>query len=83
MTFDVQVIDDEKRPLSGCCVEVHLPERFPLSAVSGQVTEYTTDDGYARFETAEGSSGEVTVYVSGENKGRFDLEDGAGFTVVV
>jgi hypothetical protein len=83
MTFEVHVIDDEERPLGGRCVEVYLPESFPLSAGRSQVTEYTSDDGHANFETTEGRSGEVIVYVGGENKGTFDLEDGSEFKVIV
>ena len=83
MTFDVHVIDDEQRPQTGCCVEVELPEAFPLVPVAGKMTEYTDDNGHARFETAEEGYGEVTIFVSSENKGRFDLEDGAELTVIV
>jgi hypothetical protein len=83
MTFDVHVVNDEQRPQRGCCVEVYLPESFPLSPVRSKLTEHTDEDGRASFETAEGGCGEVTIYVGGENKGEFDLEDGAGFAVVV
>ena len=83
MTFDVHVVDDEDRPQSGRCIEVYLPESFPLSPVGGKITEYTDGDGHARFETADEGYHEVIIYVSGENKGTFDLEDGAGFTIVV
>jgi hypothetical protein len=83
MKFDVHVINDEKRPQSGLCVEVSLPESFPLSPGAGQMTEYTDENGHATFETTDESCGEVTIFVSGENKGRFDLEDGSEFIVVL
>ena len=83
MTFSVQVINDEKRPQSGCCVEGYLPESFPLLPDDAKITEYTDEDGRARFEKADTGFGEVTIYVSGENKGRFNLEDGAEFAIVI
>jgi hypothetical protein len=83
MTFDVHVTNDEKRPQSGCSVEVYLPESFPLLPDDAKITEYTDEDGRARFEKADAGFGEVTIYVSGENKGRFDLEDGAEFAIVI
>jgi len=83
MTFDIHVIDDEELPQSGRCVKVHLPGSFPLPPVGGEITEYTDEDGHARFDTEDEGYREVTIYVSGENKGTFDLEEGAGFTVVV
>ena len=83
MTFDVHVIDDEKRPQTGRCVEVESPESFPLKPVAGRMTEYTDDNGHARFETAEEAYGEVTIFVGGDNRGRFDLADGAELTVIV
>ena len=83
MKFDVHVIDDEKRSQSGCCVEVELPESFPLSSLGGKVTEYTDENGHASFETANEAYGEVTIHVDGENAGRFDLEEGAELTIVV
>jgi hypothetical protein len=83
MKFDVHVVDDEERPQSGLCVEVDLPESFPLSPLGGKATEYTDEDGRASFEMENEAFGEVTIYVSGENKGRFDLEEGAGLTIVV
>lgn len=81
MTFDVHVIDDEKRSQSGLCVEVDLPGTF--STAGEKVTAFTDEDGRASFETATDAAGEVTVYVSGYNKGRFDLEDRAWLTVVL
>ena len=83
MKFDVHVIDDEERSQSGLCVEVGLPESFPLSPLSGKITEYTDENGHASFETANEAYGEVTIHVDGENTGRFDLEEGAELTVVV
>jgi hypothetical protein len=83
MKFDVHVINDEKRPQSGCRVEVDLPESFPLSAGGGKLTEYTDEEGHARFETADETYGEVTIFVDGENKGRLDLRDAGEFTIVV
>jgi len=50
MTFSVQVINNEKRPQSGCCVEVYLPESFPLLPDDAKITEYTDEDGRTRFE---------------------------------
>jgi hypothetical protein len=81
MTFEVHVIDDEKRPQVGCCVEVYLPQRFPLSQDDAKMTKYTDEDGYARFEREEAGFGEISIYVDGHNKGRFDLEDRAEFTI--
>jgi hypothetical protein len=83
MTFEVQVLNDESRPQSGCCVEVWLPQSFPLTLDEDKLTEYTDEEGRARFEKTDSVFGEVSIFVSGDNKGRFDLEDGAGFTVVV
>ena len=83
MTFDVHVIDDEQRPQTGRCVEVELPASFPLKPVAGRMTEYTDEDGHARFEAADEGYGEVTIFVGGENQGRFDLADGAELTVIV
>jgi hypothetical protein len=83
MTFEIHVIDDEKRPQGGCSVEVHLPQSFPLTSEDDKITECTDENGCARFESADAGFGETSIYVNGENKGRFDLEDGAEFTVVV
>lgn len=83
MTFDVQVIDDEQRPQVGCCVEVYLPQSFPLSHDDAKLTEYTDEAGRARFEKGDAGFGEVSIYVSGDNKGRFDLDEGAEFRVIV
>ena len=83
MTFEIHVIDDEKRPQRGCSVEVYLPQSFPLSSADDKITEFTDERGCARFERADVGFGETSIYVDGDNKGRFDLEDGAEFTVVV
>lgn len=83
MRFDVHVTNDERRPQTGCCVEVYLPQSFPLLSDDEKITEYTDEEGRARFEKAEAGFGEVTIYVSGENKGRFDLEEGAEFAIVM
>jgi hypothetical protein len=48
-----------------------------------KITEYTDEEGRARFEKTDAGFGEVTIYVGGENKGRFDLEEGAEFAIVM
>ena len=83
MTFEVHVIDDERRPQTGCPVEVYLPQSFPLSAENDRITEYTDIDGRARFDQDVATFGEICIYVAGENMGRFDLEQGAEFTIVM
>jgi hypothetical protein len=81
--FDVHVVDDEQRSQSGCCVDVDLPESFPLAPGDGRITAYTDENGNASFEMTGESFGEVTIHVDGDNKGRFELEEGAGLTIVV
>src|SRR5204863_150969 len=54
MTFDVQVIDTHDRPQKGRCVKVILkPDRFPLFPVGGEITEYSDEEGHAKFDTSE------------------------------
>ena len=76
MNFSVRVVDSDGEPRSG--VEVYAD----FGILSGGLSEYTDNDGWAEFETG-GDYVSVKIYVDGESQGDHGLEDGDTFSFTV
>lgn len=76
MSFDVQVLDRDDKPVSGAKVEAF----FPGIIKGGSQVEFCDADGHALFECTM-THPSVIFHCRGHRFGSYDLDDGASFTL--